>query len=123
MTHLIDAAIERGISTGKWTGQYFNDDGDLVLTIGYQVDDIENGEAVVRELTKEVSPDTEDLEFFESRSIELKAISKADEYKHLRAKEYARLNQFELMYDDQKNDTTLWADAVNAIKLKYPKPS
>ena len=38
-----------------------------------------------------------------------------------RKKEYAKLNQFEMQFDDQVNGTTTWIDAINAIKSKYPK--
>lgn len=44
------------------------------------------------------------------------------EYQRLRKAEYDRLNQFELQFDDAVNGTTTWADAINAIKAKYPKP-
>ena len=39
-----------------------------------------------------------------------------------RQAEYAKLNQFEMQFDDQRDSTTTWVDAVNAIKVKYPKP-
>ena len=43
-------------------------------------------------------------------------------YTELRKAEYAKLNQFEMQFDDQRDSTTTWVDAVNAIKAKYPKP-
>ena len=30
-------------------------------------------------------------------------------------------NQFEMMYDDAKNGTTVWIDAIDAIKAAVPK--
>ena len=39
-----------------------------------------------------------------------------------RQAEYAKLNQFEMQFDDQRDSTTTWVDAVNAIKVKFPKP-
>jgi len=39
-----------------------------------------------------------------------------------RQEEYAKLNQFEMQFDDQRDSTSTWVDAVNAIKVKYPKP-
>ena len=39
-----------------------------------------------------------------------------------RRKEYDQLNQDEMRYDDTKNSTTTWVDAIDAIKDKYPKP-
>lgn len=44
------------------------------------------------------------------------------EYSRKRKAEYAKLNQFEMQFDDQRDSTTTWVDAVNAIKVKYPKP-
>ncbi len=40
-----------------------------------------------------------------------------------RQAEYAKLNQFEMQFDDQRDSTTTWVDAVNAIKAQFPKPS
>jgi hypothetical protein len=40
-----------------------------------------------------------------------------------RQAEYAKLNQFEMQFDDQRDSTTTWVDAVNAIKVQFPKPS
>jgi hypothetical protein len=41
----------------------------------------------------------------------------------LRAAEYAKLNQYEMMYNDKINGTNTWGEAIEAIKLKFPKPS
>ena len=35
---------------------------------------------------------------------------------------YQELNQDEMRFDDQVNNTTTWVDAIKAIKAKYPKP-
>jgi hypothetical protein len=43
-------------------------------------------------------------------------------YSDKRKAEYAKLNQFEMQFDDQRDSTSTWVDAVNAIKLKFPKP-
>jgi hypothetical protein len=40
-----------------------------------------------------------------------------------RQAEYAKLNQFEMQFDDQRDSTTTWVDAVNAIKVQFPKPA
>ena len=42
-------------------------------------------------------------------------------WKRSRQAEYDALNQFELMTDDAANGTTTHADAIIAIKTKYPK--
>ena len=43
------------------------------------------------------------------------------EYSRRRAREYDALNQFELMTDDAANSTTTHADAISAVKAKWPK--
>lgn len=48
---------------------------------------------------------------------------KSIEYMSLRKKEYDKLNQYEMQFDDLQNNTTTWQDAILAIKAKYPKPS
>ena len=45
----------------------------------------------------------------------------AQEYARNRKAEYDDLNQFEMQYDDDVNDTTTWKDAIVAIKAKWPK--
>jgi len=44
------------------------------------------------------------------------------EYARLRKAEYDKLNQDEMRYDDAKNGTNTWIEAIDAIKAKYPKP-
>jgi hypothetical protein len=53
---------------------------------------------------------------------EVETAFKAWEYRGKRQAEYDALNQFELMTDDAANSTTTHADAIAAIKTKYPKP-
>ena len=43
-------------------------------------------------------------------------------YSELRRKAYHLLNQDEMRYDDVKNSTTTWVDAIDAIKTAHPKP-
>jgi hypothetical protein len=43
-------------------------------------------------------------------------------YAELRASEYpSREEQFDMMYWDKVNGTTLWEDTIQAVKDKYPK--
>jgi hypothetical protein len=35
---------------------------------------------------------------------------------------YAKINQYEMQFDDQRDGTTTWVDAINAIKAAHPKP-
>ena len=46
----------------------------------------------------------------------------AQEYARSRKAEYDKLNQFELISDDDVNGTSTHKDAIAAIKAKYPKP-
>jgi hypothetical protein len=42
-------------------------------------------------------------------------------YSESRKREYDRLNQFEMQFDDQRDGTTTWVDAINDIKDRFPK--
>ena len=44
------------------------------------------------------------------------------QYSKLRKAKYDLLNQDEMRYDDLKNSTTTWVDAIDAIKAEFPKP-
>ena len=46
----------------------------------------------------------------------------AKDYSRLRKDKYNLLNQDEMRYDDVKNSTTTWVDAIDAIKTAHPKP-
>ena len=43
-------------------------------------------------------------------------------YARTRKAKYDKLNQDEMRYDDVKNSTTTWIDAIDAIKAAHPKP-
>lgn len=43
-------------------------------------------------------------------------------YARARKAKYDLLNQDEMRYDDVKNSTTTWVDAIDAIKEAHPKP-
>ena len=51
----------------------------------------------------------------------LQGIYDSQEYARNRKAKYDLLNQDELRFDDLENSTTTWQDAINAIKLEYPK--
>lgn len=46
---------------------------------------------------------------------------KKTQYQRDRKAEYDKLNQFEMMFDDQRDGTTTWVDAINEIKKRHPK--
>ena len=51
----------------------------------------------------------------------LQGVYDSQEYARNRKAKYDLLNQDELRFDDLENTTTTWQDAINAIKLEYPK--
>ena len=69
----------------------------------------------------------DDIEIKELSNSELDAILKAEHdatltYADKRKAKYDLLNQDEMRYDDVKNSTTTWVDAIDAIKAAHPKP-
>ena len=56
-----------------------------------------------------------------TKQTELQAEYDAQAYARNRKKEYDALNQFELISDDTKNGTTTHIDAIEEIKVKWPK--
>ena len=52
----------------------------------------------------------------------LEAAYDALDYSRIRKAKYDLLNQDEMRYDDVKNSTTTWVDAIDTIKLAHPKP-
>ena len=56
------------------------------------------------------------------KHAELVADYNNKEYARTRKAKYDLLNQDEMRYDDVKNSTTTWVDAIDAIKAAHPKP-
>ena len=54
--------------------------------------------------------------------IRLQGVYDGQAYARLRKAKYDLLNQDEMRYDDTKNSTTTWIDAIDAIKVAHPKP-
>jgi hypothetical protein len=57
----------------------------------------------------------------QAKQAELQADYDSKQYQRDRKEEYNKLNQFEMQFDDQRDGTTTWVDAINGIKEKYPK--
>ena len=53
--------------------------------------------------------------------VELQAEYDSQEYARNRKAEYDQLNQFEMQFDDNRDGTTTWVDAINEIKGRHPK--
>jgi hypothetical protein len=64
---------------------------------------------------------TLDETLIQAEVIRLQAVYDSQEYARLRKAEYDKLNQFEMQFDDNRDGTTTWVDAVNDIKARYPK--
>ena len=59
----------------------------------------------------------------EEKMAVLKAEWDAAQYARTRATAYPSLaEQLDMQYHDKINGTTTWADAIQAVKDKYPKP-
>lgn len=69
--------------------------------------------------TKQTQPTEKEIA---DEVIRLQAEYDSQEYARKRKAEYDQLNQFEMQFDDKRDGTTTWVDAINAIKAKYPKP-
>ena len=51
----------------------------------------------------------------------LQAEYDAQAYARNRKAEYDQLNQFEMIFDDDRDGTTTWVDTINEIKGRHPK--
>jgi hypothetical protein len=56
-----------------------------------------------------------------TKQAEMQAEYDSKQYQRDRKAEYDKLNQFEMQFDDQRDGTSLWVDAINSIKAKFPK--
>jgi hypothetical protein len=57
-----------------------------------------------------------------AKQQELIAEYNSKQYQRDRAKEYPSIQeQLDLQYWDKINNTTKWEEAINAVKIKYPK--
>ena len=52
----------------------------------------------------------------------LQSVYDGQAYARARKAKYDLLNQDEMRYDDVKNTTTTWVDAIDTIKAAHPKP-
>tara|TARA_Y100000034_G_scaffold92170_1_gene111302 strand:- start:195 stop:485 length:291 start_codon:yes stop_codon:yes gene_type:complete len=53
--------------------------------------------------------------------IRLQAEYDSQAYARNRKVEYDQLNQFEMIFDDDRDGTTTWVDKINEIKGRHPK--
>jgi hypothetical protein len=64
---------------------------------------------------------TLDESLIQAEVTRLQAEYDSQEYARNRKAEYDKLNQWEMQFDDQRDGTTTWKDAINEIKGRYPK--
>jgi len=64
------------------------------------------------------APSSSDID---AEVIRLQAAHDAQVYVRNRQEEYAKLNQFEMQFDDKRDGTTTWVDKINEIKGRHPK--
>ena len=57
----------------------------------------------------------------QTKMNELQAEYDAQAYARNRKAEYDQLNQFEMIFDDDRDGTTTWVDTINEIKGRHPK--
>jgi hypothetical protein len=67
------------------------------------------------------SPTAQERSEIQTEILRLQAEYDSLEYARLRKAEYDQLNQFEMQFDDQRDGTTTWVDAINSIKARFPK--
>jgi hypothetical protein len=84
--------------------------------VGGQISGIEGGETFYHDGQ---TPPTEAE--ISTKLSELETEYDSQAYARNRKAEYDALDQFEMQYDDKKNSTTTWDDAIDAIKAKWPK--
>jgi hypothetical protein len=53
--------------------------------------------------------------------VENKELVLLDEWEINRLKEYTSLNQFEMIFDDRRDGTSIWEATINDIKSRHPK--
>ena len=66
----------------------------------------------------QTEPTTEEID---AEVIRLQAVYDSQEYARNRKAEYDQLNQFEMIFDDDRDSTTTWVDTINEIKGRHPK--
>ena len=77
-----------------------------------------NGAYIAEWLSASPQPSVADIE---AANVEWQTAYDAQDYARKRKAEYDQLNQFEMMFDDDRDGTTTWVDTINEIKGRHPK--
>ena len=92
----------------------FNPDSD------FKLQDNSDGAGVFISEWNSASPQPSVAEI-EAAHTEWQTAYDAQAYARNRKAEYDQLNQFEMQFDDKRDDTTTWVDKINEIKGRHPK--
>ena len=85
----------------------------------WTLEDSSNVNTLIWVDSKQTKPTTAEIN---AEVIRLQAVYDSQLYARKRKAKYDLLNQDEMRYDDTKNSTTTWVDAIDAIKAEFPKP-
>lgn len=94
------------------------DKTDALLSLRPGAQWVLRGEALEWLDTNQTEPTESEIQ---TEILRLQAEYDSQEYARLRKAEYDQLNQFEMQFDDQRDGTTTWVDAINEIKARFPK--
>jgi len=86
--------------------------------VDYKLQDDGVGTFIAEWLSASPQPSVAEIEAAE---VEWQTTYDSQAYARNRKAEYDQLNQFEMMFDDDRDGTTTWVDKINEIKEKYPK--
>jgi len=64
---------------------------------------------------------TLDQALVDAEVTRLQAEYDSQAYARSRKQEYDKLNQWEMQFDDNRDGTSTWVDAINDIKARFPK--
>ena len=103
MTPTVSQAIRNLVNNPDFT---FNMDGDTI--IDWDTSNIGIAQPTQSEIDAELA--------------RLQAVYDSQAYSRNRKAEYDQLNQFEMMFDDDRDSTSTWVDTINEIKGRHPKP-
>ena len=82
-------------------------------------DDSDGSGAYIKEwLSASPQPSVAEIE---AAHTEWQTAYDSQEYARNRKSEYDQLNQFEMIFDDDRDGTTTWVDTINEIKGRHPK--
>ena len=95
-------------------------DRDTAIRNTHPIVAVINGDTDARD--KDGKPVTIDEAKIATEMARLQAEWDSKDYARKRKAEYDQLNQFEMQFDDKRDGTTTWVDAINAIKAKHEKP-